>query len=188
MITNALSIAYDYVQYLDDIEIDRTTEIINLVEIPVEKISAIRASDLPALIMKHENRYWFCKVPWDFDIFSSNIGGRHVCADCDRVSAASDEDGGCAKVRDRIRKEIECYEFITDGIQTLNVKHPTFRVLCCSNWTAYPKRKSWSYDQLRKARITLAQNVWPDVTTLEEVRRRKEQNKIKNKKAEKNKK
>ena len=30
MITNdALSIAYDYVQYLDDIEIDRTTEIIN---------------------------------------------------------------------------------------------------------------------------------------------------------------
>lgn len=174
-----LSISYERIKTLDKIEIDSESETLYFREISLEQLKRIRESTLPALILKMDERFFFCKVPYDLDIFSSDAGGKHQCADCNRCSAASDEDGGCQKVRELKNRRIENYNFVTKALQTVHTKHDTIRILGCANWEAYPSRKKRPYDEIRKAKIALAQFVWPDVETIEEVRRRKKRNKNK---------
>lgn len=95
----------------------------------------------PILIVKLEGHYFYSFIENPSNFVSL---GKHCCADfsrtCSRLSALSDKEGGCAKVRDiGSEKDITKYPFIVKGLQTFNCPgdYNRFVVIECTNCT-YP--------------------------------------------------
>ena len=91
---------------------------------------------------------------------------------CYRLSAASDEEGGCAKVRDSYPDRcIENYPWIREGYQISNTVpgHNVFVVVRCEHFLEFPKREKTSIEEFNKRIVVLAQNLWPDVESSEDV-------------------
>jgi len=112
---------------------------IPIIEISENSIEEYRQSKIPSLVIKINGKYYYAKINHDMDLESTMlIGKKHRCAFkdkvCDRLSALPDEKGGCAKVRDRI-KRIENYDCIIIGYQTFNTKsNDVFVVIKCSRY------------------------------------------------------
>ena len=150
-----------------------------LAEITLEQIKELRKTDIPSFLLKEDGKYYFAKIPKQLNFTSSNLMGMHCCANslntCHHLSAASDEDGGCAKVRG-FSRGIERYPWITMGYETFNVCHGCFVVLKCNHFEVAPPRKPVTIKEKNEAKLLLAQFVWDDVDNLTQVRQRIEKN------------
>lgn len=151
----------------------------NLVELKPEELAEYRKSGISSFVLKVDGKLYYASIPDNINFIYSTILGAHRCAivghECNRLSAASDEEGGCAKVRDH-SPCIERYSWITTGYETFNTKHDSFVVVKCLHYEKCPPRKKISVIEANNARLCLAQSIWDDVRTIEEVRARKKKN------------
>lgn len=163
-------------------QIDEKVEPLNfpLTEVTPEALADYRKKGVSSFVLKVDGKLYYTSIPDDISFVSSTILGAHQCAvaghECHRLSAASDEEGGCEKVRNR-SNNIERYPWITEGYETFNTKHDSFVVVNCLHYEKCPPRKTRTTAEINNARLSLAQFVWDDVKTLAEVRARKEKNK-----------
>ena len=94
-----------------------------LKEVVPEDLPSIRRRGLPGIVIKTDGRYYYSPIKEGTSFDSNLLGGVHkcCCSDklCSRLSALSDEEGGCSKVRDRV-KRIEDYPQIKEGFEVHN--------------------------------------------------------------------
>ena len=125
---------------------DKTVETMSfdLIEITKEELIGFKKTSIPSFVLKEEERYYYSAIPDNINLISSGIF-QHKCAasgkECNRLSAASDEKGGCAKVRDRSNKGIEKYPWIIEGYETFNTRYDSFVVAECLHYEKCPPRK-----------------------------------------------
>lgn len=115
----------------------KNTHVFELSEITVDKLIEYRKSERPSFVYKADNKYYYCQIPYQLNLVGTTFLGQHLCGcvghECNRLSAASDEDGGCAKVRGCSRG-IERYPWITKGYETFNTSTEAFIVLECEHY------------------------------------------------------
>ncbi len=147
-----------------------------LIEVSPEALADYRKKGVSSFVLKVDGKLYYSAIPDNISFMSSAILGAHQCAvaghECHRLSAASDEEGGCEKVRNR-SNYIERYPWITTGYETFNTKHDSFIVVNCLHYEKCPPRKYRTTAKINEARLSLAQFVWDDVNSLAEVRARK---------------
>lgn len=147
-----------------------------LSEVTPEALANYRKEGIPSFILKVDGKLYYSEISSDIDLMPFKLIGTHKCAaaghECRRLSSASDAGGGCAKVRAR-SNFIERYPWITTGYETINTRHDVFIVNACSHYEVCPPRKHISAAERNAARLSLAQFVWDDVETLQEVRARR---------------
>lgn len=71
-------------------------------------------------------------------IFSKKFGG-YMCTSCIHMSATSDDEGGCAKVR--LGEYIERYPWIIEGYETFNTSRNVFIITKCQHYQKEQVRK-----------------------------------------------
>ena len=157
------------------------TLVFQLNEVNESEISKFREMGIPSIVLKLNGTLYHSEIPENVPLLSVDLFGTpHMCAlpdhVCSRLSAASDENGGCEKVRNKSRW-IEKYPWIISGYETFNTKNDVFFVVKCSHYEKCPPKKKMSPEKLREAKLALAQFMWEDVSSLGEVERRKEENK-----------
>lgn len=141
------------------------TQILKFEEATQEEIVAKRCQKEPGIIMVYFGQLFFTKAPKYIKISRiSEIYSNHKCAQCIRLSAKSDEQGGCQKVRDwpikfipniivdqeseqgeaRITKRdiinsmrIEKYPFVTFGMESINTNNPELLIAVCENYKKF---------------------------------------------------
>lgn len=167
----------------------------NLVPIKPEELLQKRLvyKNKAMIIFNINGKLFYTDVPKDIKTMSSdNFGlGCHLCYKCKHASAASNEKGGCAKVRDLFASEdkndpnrwlmpnvamLEKYKFITLGFESVATKDEVFVVCECANFEEFGKRTEISREEYERARLSLAQFLFPDIQTIEEVRRKRRPN------------
>lgn len=113
------------------------TKCFHLKEITKEEIEIYRKSQIPSFLLKMEGKFYYTKIEPDISLVASKVLGTHQCTklgrECRRFSAASDEKGGCAKVREYSQK-IEKYPWIITGYETFNTNHDSFVVVKCEHY------------------------------------------------------
>ena len=152
---------------------------IHFEEITSSEIEEKRSSGIPGFIVKDNGNYYYAQIPQGMK-FTGNVLGQHMCVPtsdcvCARLSAKPDEEGGCAKVRDRI-SHIEKYDWITQGYETFNTNQDCLIVKECSHYTPNAPRVHYTPKELEALKIGIAQFVWDDVTSMAEVRERTRKN------------
>ena len=131
----------------------------DLVEVTVEELLDYRTNHVPCFVLKSNEKYYVTVIPTDISFVSCSSLGEHLCKDCNRLSAADDMDGGCAKVRN-FSKCIEMYPWITDGIETFNTKHDAFIVFKCKHFRKDKQSsKKPSVMALSQLKLGLAQHI-----------------------------
>lgn len=159
----------------------------HLVEVTPEMLADYRKKGISSFVLKVDGKLYYSEIPNNISFVSSNILGTHKCAlaghECRRLSAASDEKGGCQKVRN-CSNRIERYPWITAGYETFNTSHDSFVVVKCLHYEKCPPRKTYSSAEVGALKLGLAQFVWDDVDSLAAVRSRKEKERAKAKKLE----
>ncbi len=129
------------VYYLNVAKISYENEVISsrkirLVEVTTKKLAEYRKSRNPFLVLKVNGRLYCTKISDELssEMENARIFGKHKCAcngkTCERLSSASDEEGGCAKVRN-YGERIENYPFITIGYETFNTNYDALIVIEC---------------------------------------------------------
>lgn len=168
----------------NEINRDVSEENFALSEISQEDISIYRRSNIPSFLLKTNGKYYYTTISsnlnrllQDKSLMSTMYPHPHMCGECDRLSAASDENGGCAKVRDYHYSYIEKYDWITEGYETFNVSSSSFVVSKCYHYTPYPPRIKKTREEIDNLKLGLAQFLWDDVESITEVRLRKNKNK-----------
>lgn len=108
-----------------------------LTEVSARAVDGYRREGVPSFVLKKDDKLYYTEIPEDISIENSKLLGVHRCAfaghECQRLSAAKDEKGGCKKVRDRV-KRIERYPWIKVGYETFNTKYDCFIVIECSHY------------------------------------------------------
>ena len=147
-----------------------------LSEISRDDLKEKRKTTTPGFVFKEVNKYYYTDINPTIRFVSECFLGYHMCSfgskDCKRLSAASDAEGGCARIRD-INPCIENYSFIKKGFQTFNTKANCYVVLSCGHFSPCEDRKKIS-PQKRKALIeSLAHFYYEDSPNFETIRQRK---------------
>lgn len=110
---------------------------LQLEEISKEELYILRRQKKPGFIYKVNNRIYYTQIDEEFNFLAKRTMGAHLCAlngkECQRFSAASDANGGCAKVRNK-SKCMENYSWIKCGYETFGVKMNAFVVLQCDHY------------------------------------------------------
>lgn len=130
-----------------------------LEEISVEKLRELRRiKDVPMFFLKNDGKYFYACIPPEFNRMlkfdEANIIGDHKCSPngsvicCKYLSAAPDELGGCAKVRDCKHKRMENYPFITTCYQVVNTMNNVFCVCECLRAAYNDPRPKLSHKQM----------------------------------------
>lgn len=143
-----------------------------------KEVSQMRKENIPLLIVKKDGILYAGYVK---DIKPSTPTG-HLCAKgqscCARLTAKSDEEGGCKKVRQK-SKGIERCPFITDGYEITGTKIiltvPGFDCLVvqkCKNYLLEEKRLPRANISREDLTLCLFQHINPDVLSIDEMRRR----------------
>lgn len=149
-----------------------------LKEVTPDELAEYRKAKVPSFVLKIDGKLYHCNIPEDTSFQSYTLLGPHKCAtsskECNRLSAASDEQGGCAKVR-AYSVGIERYPWIEVGYETFGTKFDSFVVVECSHYEKCPPRKHYTPAEITQKRLSLAQFFWDDVETIEEWRRKKDQ-------------
>ncbi len=155
-----------------------------LVEITPSECFQKRISLIPGFLLKIDGHLFFTEL-LKGGVSSSNFGlGEHLCFDCKHCSAASDENGGCAKIRDLFPKDnlrekgrwstsncmIEKYSFITSGYERFNRLDEALVVCKCLHFEKSDPHKKYSREEIDQMKLNLAQYLVPDATTLDEAR------------------
>ncbi len=152
----------------------------NLVEVTPEELAVYRSSGIPYFVLKDSGKLYFTKIQRNYNLVShEGLLGPNLCShvghECHHLSAATDEDGGCAKVRS-LSQCIERYPWITKGYETFNTVRDAFVVIDCTHYEKCPPRKERTVAEVNRLRLGLAQIMWDDVESLQEVKRRKAEN------------
>ena len=138
----------------------------NLIEVTPAQLKKFRMSGIPSFVLKKNGKLYYTSIPKNLSFVSSPILGKHLCAiqkhECKHLSAASDELGGCAKVREGARR-IERYPWITTGYETFNTQNDSFVVVNCSHYEQCPPPKKLPARKTEHDRLRLAQFMWDDV-------------------------
>ncbi|MBR3249677.1 MAG: hypothetical protein IKF83_03140 [Clostridia bacterium] len=105
-----------------------------LQEVSVAELASIREKNTPGFVLKKNSHYYYTEISAvkKHRVMPENVTS-HMCASCRFLSAASDEDGGCAKVR-AFSRNIENFKYITFGFETFNTEADVFIVLNCLHW------------------------------------------------------
>lgn len=148
-----------------------------LVEVTAEEVSIHRQNGVPGFVLKDNGKLFFTQIPETMTFLSSNLLCPHKCAvagkECRRLSAASDADGGCEKVRNHATY-IERYPWITRGFESFNTKLDSFVVSTCEHYEKCPPRTNkHSMQEVNDLKLGIAQYIWEDVRTLPEARARR---------------
>ena len=108
-----------------------------LIKATPKELAELRKKCVPAFILKYNGEMYYTEILKDLSFINANILGYHQCASfglqCRRLSAASDEKGGCQKVRDRIAR-LEAYPWIKSGYETINTDDDLFVVADCLHY------------------------------------------------------
>ena len=117
------------------------------------------------LVYKVQKDVYYCKIPPEMTFFPQESFGKHVCSllkdVCFRLSAKSDDEGGCAKVRNRARG-IEYYSWITKGFETFGTHKNVFIVCACKHYIPdAPKPQNFAYALPKKAEIPASSIIPP---------------------------
>ena len=111
-------------------------EVFPLIPTTAEEIGNLRAKKCAAFIYKKNGALYYTKIPKSLSLLGAKLLGNHLCAAdknvCSHLSAASDEDGGCEKVRN-FSQGIENFSFILTGYETINTITNAFTVSECIN-------------------------------------------------------
>ena len=118
--------------------------------VTAKEVADLRMSGASCFVLKLNGQLYYASIPnYMGFIPASLLGGPHKCAaagkECLRLSAASDEYGGCEKVRN-LARFIDRYPWITNGFETFNTKHDCFVVGCCSHYKSIPRKKRSASD------------------------------------------
>ena len=113
-------------------------ESVILHEINAEEIATLRRSKKPGIIVKFDSKTYYYAELCDRHVIIK-CGAVHKCRSCEHVTAASDEEGGCFKVRN-LKKRIEEYSFILWGYQTINVNYKDLAVYVCWNYEPFNQK------------------------------------------------
>ena len=114
-------------------------------EVSKAQLFEFRKEGKPGFVLKENGKLYYAKIPKNLSSVSLSSIGSHLCglngAECKRLSAACDEEGGCAKVRNKARF-IECYPWLKVGYETFNVTSHSLVVLKCERYNPmeYPER------------------------------------------------
>lgn len=147
-----------------------------LEEVTVEEILQYRKDKVPCLVLKDDNRYYLTVIPKNLTLISpSNKLGTHLCKTCEHLSAASDADGGCAKVR-AMSNYIQNYPWIKRGIETFNTKLNCFMVFECEKYEDFKKQPSYTALEIKKMKAGLAYQLWDDVISYRDVQKKIQRN------------
>ena len=118
---------------------------LELVEVTTAEISKYRKKKIPSFILKKDGKVFYTKIPADLSLYSAKIFENHKCSkanhECRRLSAAIDELGGCAKVRNQA-KYIEKYPWIINGYETFGTATDAFFGATCLHYTPCDKKIS----------------------------------------------
>lgn len=118
-----------------------------LKEVSDEELKAYRNSGTPGFVLKMDEKMYYARIPVNLNLVTANLLGSHMCAHsktvCKRLSALSDEEGGCAKVRE-CSCCIERYDWITRGYETFGTKKDVFVVISCNHFEKSPSRAAVS--------------------------------------------
>lgn len=141
-----------------------------LTEVSPEELKAYRKQGVSSFVLKKNGKLYHTEIPEGINFVGSKILGYHACANCNRLSAARDEDGGCEKVR-KLSRRIERYKFIIEGYETFcnGSGCEAFAVKECSNFENYPPPKTHTPAEESKLKLTLCQSLWDDVETWRDV-------------------
>lgn len=127
-----------------------------LEKVSVKQIKALRNTKKSLLIVKNHKRYYYAEVEKDFSGIRDDRFKSHMCGiPCKRLKPLSDEAGGCEKVR-KSSKEIEDFEWIKIGYETLNTSRGFFVVCDCDHYEK-EKRKRLSNYEIMKAKKNIAE-------------------------------
>jgi len=108
-----------------------------VLKIPIRRvlapeIAALRVSGKPGFLLKKGDDLFYAEIKKHGDI-ECLFDMPHKCADhCKHLSAASDENGGCAKIRNK-DTYIERYPWIRLGYETFNTKDDVFVIAICNH-------------------------------------------------------
>ncbi len=137
----------------------------DLVEVTPKELAIYRKKGIPSFVLKVDANLYYGIIPAGLSFVGCDILGPHRCAaigqECNRLSPASDEEGGCAKVRNHA-KYIERYPWITSGYETFNTKHDFFVVAKCLHYEKCPPHKNFFDAEINDAELELARFVWPE--------------------------
>lgn len=157
-------------------EISRKREDLSfpLSEVTAKEVAIYRKNGISSFILKLGEKLFHAAIPENLTFTSLELGP-HLCSlahhECHRLSGASDEDGGCEKVRN-FANYIERYGWIVRGYETFNTRHDVFVVLNCAHYVETPPRPSISSERKNAAKLAIAQFVWPDVDNISDIKRR----------------
>lgn len=106
-------------------------------EVDTSQLEELRKSGIPGFVLKEYDTYYYAEIEKDIQIPLNLLKRRHKCDDiyvCQRLTAASDKNGGCGKVRAYSRC-IERFDWITLGYETFNTaNNDVFFVGECMNY------------------------------------------------------
>ena len=104
-----------------------------LTEVNLSELKKFRDGYDPCFVLKKDERYYVTYVPFGINLMPYKLISSHKCAICSHLSAASDENGGCSKVR-ALSIGIEDFPYIKYGYETFNTKVDLFVVIKCDNF------------------------------------------------------
>lgn len=140
----------------------------------IKELAEYRRLGTPSFVLKVDGSLYHTVVPEDLSLLSTTLIGVHKCAipnhECSRLSAASDEDGGCAKVRSHACS-IENYPFIKTGYELFGVNGYGFVVVECSHYKECAPSNKISPEAKKQLKLGLAQHIWEDIESHEQLRR-----------------
>lgn len=116
-------------------------ETFNLEKVTADDLYALRKEKIASFVLKENDNLFCAQIPERTGFLSTNFLGEHKCNYCRHLSSASDEDGGCAKVRN-FACFIENYPWITFGYETFSCKDDAFVVIKCEHFETEPPRKT----------------------------------------------
>ena len=148
-----------------------------LKEVSAEELLKFRKAKIASFVLKLNDKLYHTKIPANISFSECYFLGMHKCAaqgqECKRLSAATDENGGCEKVRNNCSR-IERYPWITKGYETFCTKYNSLIVIECDHFEKCPPQPTFSSDEIYYKKISLAQFLWPDTESEKEIRKKLE--------------
>ena len=159
-----------YGKFIEDTILEKQERIVEsfaLRKISIDELTEIRKQNISGFVLKENNKYYFTQIPKNLRFIYVENFGLHMCAHCNHMSADSDENGGCQKVRIG-SNHIEFFDWIESGYETFHTRQDSFLVSNCSHHCTIPKRarisKSFKRKLLRDFEDYAMDVLYPDPT------------------------
>ena len=150
-------------------------QVFELEEAMPETLKLCRENEIPYFVLKKDKKIFYTVLPSKVRILPSGALMGHHCSSCHHLSAASDANGGCAKVRE-FSLGIEKYPWIVKGYETVGTSGDVFIVQRCENYEPDPPREPLPAGEANRRKLAIAQYVWDDISNVTDLRRRLNKN------------